>query len=148
MDRTDRAILDYLIAGSRISYAEIGRLLGLSRVSVRERVQALMEKGVIERFTVILNPEPLGLNLSAFFDVAVEPHHLIEVGQRLSGLQEVESVYLMTGASALHVHALLRDQDHLTAFLRDQVYPTEGILSVKTHIILKRFKERRGGCRI
>lgn len=66
MDSIDKKILDLLIGNGRISYVDIGKELNLSRVAIRERVNNLQEKGIIERFTVVVNSEKIGKNVSAF----------------------------------------------------------------------------------
>ncbi len=49
LDKLDQGIIDCLVEDGRMSYVEIGRRLNISRVSVRDRVQQLKEKGIIER---------------------------------------------------------------------------------------------------
>ena len=60
----------------------------------------------------------------------------------------VENIYLMTGSSTLHMHALLADMDELERFVLERVYALKGIMRVRTHVILKRYKSRKGGLRL
>lgn len=66
LDAMDRKILAALHQNSRISYTDLGQQIGLSRVAVQARINALSEKGIIERFTVVINPVKVGMQVSAF----------------------------------------------------------------------------------
>ncbi|MFW5786637.1 MAG: Lrp/AsnC family transcriptional regulator [Halanaerobiales bacterium] len=148
MDEIDRQILKELEENGRASYAELGRKLDLTRVSIRERIVKMQEKEIIEKFTVVLNPEKIEKKLSAFFEIDVEPNHLDEVANRLAEEERVYSLYLMTGASTLHMHSLLKDHEELEEFLIEKIYSQEGITRVKSNIILKRYKSREGGAHL
>ena len=148
IDEIDRKILAELEEDGRMSYAELGRKLDLTRVSIRERIVKLKEKGIIEKFTVIVDPEKIGKKLSAFFEIDVEPNYLDEVANKLAEEEEVYSLYLMTGASTLHMHSLLKDHDELENFLIEKIYSLKGITRVRSNIILKRYKNRDGGARL
>ncbi len=148
MDALDRNLLADLAAVGRISYAELGRKYGLTRVGIKARVEKLRDEGIIERFTVVINPEKIGKNVSAFFEIDVEPFSLDQLAEELSQEDVVENLYLMTGASTLHMHALLEDMGHLEHFVLDRIYSKRGIIRVRTHVILRRYKSRRGGARL
>ena len=84
IDDIDRKILELLTVNGRMSYSDIGKELDLSRVSVRERVNQLIKNEVIEKFSVVINSEKMGKNVSAFFEVDCEPAYLVEVAQKLA----------------------------------------------------------------
>ncbi|WP_170008209.1 Lrp/AsnC family transcriptional regulator [Bacillus fonticola] len=144
LDDTDRKILQLLTDNGRLSYVDIGKELGLSRVSVRERVQQLLREGVIEKFTVVVNSEKFGKQVSAFFEVDCEPGSLVEVAQALADNPNVASCYQMTGPSTLHMHVLVEDFVSLEKFINNELYALEGITRVESHILLRRFKSRNG----
>jgi DNA-binding Lrp family transcriptional regulator len=148
IDKIDKKILAKLEQDGRMSYAEMGRKLDLTRVSIRERIVKLKKKGIIEKFTIIIDPEKVDRKLSAFFEIDVEPNHLDEVANKLAEEEKVYSLYLMTGASTLHMHSLLKDHDELEDFLIEKIYSEKGITRVRSNIILKRYKSREGGARI
>jgi len=148
VDQIDTGILEKLKEDSRTSYAELGRLFNLTRASIKERVEKLRNEGVIEQFTIIVNPYVVGKRVSVFMEIDVEPRYLDNVAKTLSKDERVESLYLMTGASTLHMHALLENMGALEAFVLETVYAQEGILSVRTNTLLKRYKSKRGGPRL
>lgn len=144
LDETDKQILQLLTANGRMSYADIGKELNLSRVSIRERVHQLIEHGVIEKFSVVINSEKVGKNVSAFFEVDCEPASLVEVAEHLANHPNVASCYQMTGPSTLHMHVLVEDFSKLESFINEELYSLEGITRVESHILLRRFKSRTG----
>ena len=144
MDQVDRDILELLTENGRISYVDIGKELGLSRVAVRERVTKLIDDGVIEQFTVVINSSKAGKEISAFFDIDCEPGSLVKVAEALAENPSVASCYQMTGPSTLHTHVLVDDHSSLERFINEELYALEGITRVESHILLRRFKSRRG----
>lgn len=145
LDDLDLRILDILTQDSRVSCAEIGRKMHLSRSAVRRRIQKLVQKGVIENFTITINPYKMGREISAFFEIEVEPRRLQEVAGRLAENPDILSVNQMTGPSTLHAHAALRDRTHLERFLAEHLYSLPGVVSVRTFILIRAFKTKRGG---
>ncbi|MBT2643913.1 Lrp/AsnC family transcriptional regulator [Bacillus sp. ISL-41] len=144
IDETDRQILQLLSENGRMSYVDIGKQLNLSRVSIRERVNQLIEDGVIEKFSVVINSEKVGKSVSAFFEVDCEPSSLVRVAEALANNPSVASCYQMTGPSTLHMHVLVEDFIRLENFINEELYSLEGITRVESHILLRRFKSRTG----
>lgn len=144
LDKVDQGIIDCLVEDGRMSYVDIGKRLNISRVSVRDRVQQLKEKGIIERFSVVVNSEKTGKTVSAFFEVDCEPASLVKVAETLVENPSVASCYQMTGPSTLHMHVLVDDFKSLELFINEELYALEGITRVESHILLRRFKSRSG----
>ena len=59
LDQLDQKIVELLIGNARMSYSEIGDQVGISRVAVKSRIQALEERGIIEGYTTIVNPQKI-----------------------------------------------------------------------------------------
>lgn len=144
LDAIDMKLLSILLENARISYTDLGKEVGLSRVAVQSRIQTLINEGVIENFTVVINPIKVGIKVSAFFDVGVEPEHLNEVALKLTEHTAVTSLYHMSGPSTLHMHGIFKDMTEMEDFLLNTLYATPGILRVDTEMLLKRYKSRMG----
>ncbi|SEO76442.1 Lrp/AsnC family transcriptional regulator [Paenibacillus sp. OV219] len=144
LDATDRKIISMLHENSRMSYTDLAKEIGLSRVAVQARVNALMEDGVVERFTIVINPEKIGISVSAFFNVEVEPKFLDEVADQLSKEPSITSLYHMTGPTKLHMHGLFADNQEMQDFLLSKLYVLPGIMSVDTQVLINRYKSRMG----
>jgi DNA-binding Lrp family transcriptional regulator len=144
IDEMDRKIISILHLNGRTSYTDLAKEVGLSRVAVQTRINTLMENGTIERFACIVNPEKLGINVSAFFNVEVEPKYLMQVADTLAEEPEVTSLYHMTGPSKLHMHGLFKGNQEMELFLQHKLYTLPGIHSVDCQVLIKRYKSRMG----
>ncbi|MED1488640.1 Lrp/AsnC family transcriptional regulator [Bacillus smithii] len=144
IDDIDKRILEKLHENSRISYTDLGKEIGLSRVAVQARINNLIEKGIIEKFTTVINPTKIGIHVSAFFNVEVEPQYLEEVAQQLAEEHAVTSLYHMTGPSKLHMHGIFKNNQEMEKFLTKKLYPMRGVVSVDCQILIKRYKSRMG----
>ncbi|RNB85837.1 Lrp/AsnC family transcriptional regulator [Brevibacillus fluminis] len=144
LDDIDKQILKELHDNSRISYTDLAKQIGISRVAIQARISALAESGVIERFTVVINPTKVGIQVSAFFNVDIEPKHLDEVAEKLSREPAVTSLYHMTGPSTLHMHGIFKNMQEMESFLLNRLYTLPGIMRVESQLLLKRYKSRMG----
>ncbi len=144
----DMKILGMLIKDGRASFAEIARVLGVSRAHVRERVNKLIDEGVIEQFTAVVNPEKLGKAVSAFFDVRVTPQAIQSVARDLAAQPEVVSLYIMNDMQSLHMHTLTEDMAMLERFSASHLLGKESVKSVECKTLMSRLKNRSGGPRI
>ncbi|WP_010289524.1 Lrp/AsnC family transcriptional regulator [Kurthia massiliensis] len=144
LDDIDTKIVALLNEDGRMSYTDLSKAVNLSRVAVQARVQHLMEQGVIERFSAVINPEKMGLQVSAFFNVEVAPKYLQQVADTLAEDPNVSSLYHMTGPSKLHMHGLFKNNQDMELFLEQRLYPLPGIMSVDSQILIKRYKSRIG----
>jgi len=140
LDDTDRKIIAFLQKDARMSSAEIGRQLNMSRVAIGERVQRLIDRNVIQEFTAVISAEALGYLMPAFFEIEVLPAKMISTAQMLAERPEVTVVYQMTGPNSLHVHANFRDPQHLSAFVQKHINTLPGIQKLTTYLLIQRFK--------
>lgn len=144
IDDVDKEILSILHENARISYTDLGKRVDLSRVAVQARINNLIEQGVIEKFTTVINPAKVGIHVSAFFNVDVEPKYLEQVAQQLEQEPAVTSLYHMTGPSKLHMHGIFADHQEMERFLIEKLYAVEGVVSVDCQMLIKRYKSRMG----
>lgn len=141
LDEIDRQLVQYLAADGRLSHAELGRLVNLTRAAVRERVNRLVDSGIIDRFTIVVNPLKAGKMISMYLNISVEWTKLNDVVERLARTDEITNVYQMSGPPHLHVHALFDDQEHANRCIRE-LQSIDGIVSVDSEVLLARYKER------
>ncbi|SDN94948.1 DNA-binding transcriptional regulator, Lrp family [Paenibacillus sp. yr247] len=144
LDEVDQHILEALHENSRISYTDLAKMIGLSRIAVQQRISSLIEAEVIERFTVVINPAKVGIQVSAFFNVDIEPQFLDEVAEKLSKEPPVTSLYHMSGPSTLHMHGVFKNMHEMENFLLKTLYAMPGIVRVDSQLLLRRYKSRMG----
>ena len=144
LDEIDRKILDLLTRNARYSYSELGEQLGLSRVAIKNRMDALEQRGVIEGYTVIVNPQRTSSAISCYFEIEAEPEHLEAVIERLNACPTVTQIYRVTGACCLHVHAVAAGQEEMERLMTELLDRLPGIRSLRTNVILQRIKDVKG----
>ncbi|HWD06499.1 MAG TPA: Lrp/AsnC family transcriptional regulator [Amycolatopsis sp.] len=118
MNSIDQRIVSCLVANARASYAEIGKVVGLSAPAVKRRVDRLLETGVLRGFTAVVDPEALGWGTEAFVEVHCQGN--IAPGRiraRLEPLPEVVAAYTVSGAADAIVHLRAADIHHLETAL-------------------------------
>jgi len=94
----DRQIVVLLAADGRMSYTDLGKATGLSTSAVHQRVKRLEQRGVITGYRATINPEHVGLSLTAFISVRpIDPAEPDDYPERLSGIAEIESCYSVAG---------------------------------------------------
>ena len=98
IDEMDARILSAMSADSRRSYADVGNEVGLSTAAVHERVRKLVERGVIRRFSLSVEPQALGLAFTAFVAIRNDGGiHCREVAPRLREMPEVQELHSVAG---------------------------------------------------
>ncbi|CAM3645294.1 Lrp/AsnC family transcriptional regulator [Kibdelosporangium persicum] len=114
VDSIDQRIVSELVADARSSYAEIGKVVGLSAPAVKRRVDRLLDRGVLRGFTAVVDPEALGWGTEAFVEVRYRGN--VSPGQiraSLEPLPEVVAAYTVSGAADAIVHLRAADIHHL-----------------------------------
>ena len=113
LDELDQKIIRLLIQNARMSYSEIGQQVGISRVAVKMRVQALEKRGIIEEYTTIINPQKISGAVSCYFEIETKPDALTETAEILEQNDTVTQIYRVTGSSRLHVHAVASSNEEM-----------------------------------
>ena len=144
LDALDQKIVSLLIENARMSYSDIAQQVGVSRVAVKMRVQALEKRGVIEGYTTIINPQKLGSAVSCYFEIETQPETFTQVAGQLQACPIVTQIYRTTGNCRLHVHAVAASPEELDRFLQETMDPLPGVASVSTNMILSRMKDIKG----
>lgn len=144
LDEIDQKIVTMLIQNARASYSELGENAGISRVAARSRVQALEEKGIIEEYTTVINPQKISGVVSCYFEIETEPDTLSSVIERLNENEIVTQIYRVTGKSKIHVHAVASSSDEMENLMTSVIDKLPGVISCSTNIILSRIKDIKG----
>jgi DNA-binding Lrp family transcriptional regulator len=140
LDEVDRAILRRLQEDARISFKEIAKETGTSEATIFVRVKKLQKNGVIKGFRAIVNPEPLGKNVTAFALVKAEPRSYPKMLSQLANLDDIYELYDVTGAyySIIKVRT---DTSEQLAKLLDKIGEIEGVAGTETVMVLRTIKE-------
>jgi DNA-binding Lrp family transcriptional regulator len=136
-DNIDEKILDYLRNDSRESFVEIGKKLKLSESAVRRRVKNLVDRKVIERFTIEMGEMN---STSAIVLISVDSTtDTSKVSSRLTKLNAVKTVYEITGQYDISVIIKAPSITEINAAI-DELRKIPGVIDTNTVIILRTIK--------
>ena len=144
LDALDQKIVGLLIENARISYSDIGQKVGISRVAVKARIQALEQRGIIEEYTTIINPQKISGAVSCYFEIETLPEALAEVTEILKQNETITQVYRVTGKDKLHVHAVAASGEEMEKLIHGVIDRLPGVESCGCNIILSRIKDIKG----
>lgn len=134
-------IIDVLRRDARTPYTEIAKKLGISEASVRNHVRALEKKGVIRKFTVLLDPAKLGYQTVALVGADVDPDKFLGAAKTLAKIEQIKNVALTTGDHMIMTEIWAKDGKELTNILTKRVGKIQGVKRICPSIILERIKE-------
>jgi len=141
MDAFDSKILKLLVQNSRITGAEIARKVNLSLPAVTERLRKLAKSGMIDRYTIKLNREKLGLHITAFINVWIDHTKNAPVKDQLIAMSEVLEVHHVAGDNDLLLKVLVKDTAALEELLVHKIKAIKAVTRTSTTIILSSYKE-------
>lgn len=144
LDELDQKIVRLLIQNARMSYSEIGQLVGISRVAVKMRIQSLEKRGVIEEYTAIINPQKISGAVSCYFEIETKPESFAQVTEILRQNETITQIYRVTGQNKLHVHAVAASGEELEQLMEEIIDPLPGVISSSCNMILSRIKDIKG----
>lgn len=142
LDPKDRRILALVQRDGALSQAVIAKRVGLSTAAVNERLKKLEHSGAIRRWAAIVDPEAVGVGITAFVEVFIE-HPRFEKAflDRVLKLDEVLEAHHITGEFSLLLKVRARDMAALKELLLNQLNAHEGVRQTRTVMVLSTSKE-------
>ena len=139
IDDVDKAIVEALQEDGRLPYTKLAKQVGLSEAAVRQRVQRLIESGVVQ-IVAVTDPMMLGFRRNAMIGLKVEGD-LRTVAHDIAAIPEVSYVVVVSGSFDLIMEVVCEDDDHLLALLNDKVRAIPGVRSTETFTYLRLYKQ-------
>lgn len=139
LDEVSKAIIEQLQQDGRRSYASIGKVVGLSEAAVRQRVQRLVESGVMQ-VVAVTDPLQLGFARQAMIGVTVSGP-LEGVADALAELEEIDYVVITAGRYDLLVEVVCETDEHLLDLISSRIRALDGVVSTETFMYLKLRKQ-------
>jgi Lrp/AsnC family transcriptional regulator for asnA, asnC and gidA len=139
LDDVSKAIIEQLQQDGRRSYAAIGKVVGLSEAAVRQRVQRLIDSGVMQ-VVAVTDPLELGFARQAMVGVTIQGP-VEEVADQIVELDEVDYVVITAGSFDLLVEAVCESDEHLLELLSHKIRTIPGVESTQTFMYLKLKKQ-------
>lgn len=139
LDDVSKAIIEQLQQDGRRAYARIGEAVGLSEAAVRQRVQRLIDSGVMQ-IVAVTDPLELGFARQAMIGLHVDGP-LEPVADALAGMEEIEYVVITAGGFDILAEAVCESDEHLLEVLSQRVRTIPGVRSTETFVYLKLRKQ-------
>jgi len=139
LDEVSKAIIEQLQQDGRRSYAAIGKVVGLSEAAVRQRVQRLVEAGVMQ-VVAVTDPMQLGFARQAMVGIRVTGP-LEPVADALAALDAVDYVVITAGSFDLLVELVCESDEHLLELLSSQIRTVPGVVATETFMYLQLRKQ-------
>jgi Lrp/AsnC family transcriptional regulator for asnA, asnC and gidA len=134
LDEIDKAIIRELQLDGRTPYAKLGPAVGLSQAAVRQRVQRLIENGVMQ-VVAVTDPLMLGFKIEAMIGVVVDGD-LRAVASKLAEVDNVDYVVVTTGRFDLVIEVVCRDHEELLHIINDVIRAIPGVRGTETFTYL------------
>ncbi|MEU3709424.1 Lrp/AsnC family transcriptional regulator [Streptomyces catenulae] len=139
IDSVSLAIIEQLQEDGRRPYAAIGKAVGLSEAAVRQRVQKLLDQGVMQ-IVAVTDPLTVGFRRQAMVGINVEGD-LDPVADALTGMEEVEYVVMTAGSFDLLIEIVCEDDDHLLEMINKRIRTLPGVRTTESFVYLKLRKQ-------
>ncbi|KAA6213695.1 MULTISPECIES: Lrp/AsnC family transcriptional regulator [Streptomyces] len=139
IDSVSLAIIEQLQEDGRRPYAAIGKAVGLSEAAVRQRVQKLLDQGVMQ-IVAVTDPLTVGFRRQAMVGINVEGD-LDPVADALTAMEEVEYVVMTAGSFDLLIEIVCEDDDHLLEMINKRIRTLPGVRTTESFVYLKLRKQ-------
>ena len=141
----DKGILRLIENNARLSYSDIAEKVGISRVSVKNRMKALEEKGVIEGYKTIINPTGNPEGIKFFMEIETTPEKFLDVIDTLALFKVNRQIYAVSGECRIQVTGYAKNAPTLKIYA-DQIYrKLEGVKKFSLHQVMVTYKDVDGG---
>ncbi|SMD32712.1 Lrp/AsnC family transcriptional regulator, leucine-responsive regulatory protein [Reichenbachiella faecimaris] len=149
VDKTDLSILSMLQKDSKAKMKDIAEAIGMTITPVYERIKKLERNGILEKYTIQVNPKHLGYHLVAYCSVTLKEHsqknlHLFEDG--VQALQQVLECNHMSGSFDYLLKVVVKDMEDYQLFISNQLAALDNIGQVQSYFVMKSIKEKIFSC--
>jgi len=139
LDDVSKGIIEQLQQDGRRPYAAIGKAVGLSEAAVRQRVQRLLDNGVMQ-IVAVTDPLELGFARQAMIGITVEGP-LETVADELATMDEIDYVVITAGGFDLLAEVVCVSDEHLLDVLSNQIRMISGVRATQSFVYLKLRKQ-------
>ncbi len=146
MNNLEEKLLELLSDNARYTNDQLATITGESKEQVEKTIMELEEKGVITKYSAIINTEAMEeaqRKVQALIEVKVAPQKLKgfdSYAEEIYTFKEVQSLYLMSGGFDLAIFVEGKHITDIAKFVSEKLSVIDGITSVQTHFILKKYK--------
>ncbi|WP_026820014.1 Lrp/AsnC family transcriptional regulator [Arthrobacter castelli] len=140
LDPLDRKLLMLLGGNARRTNQSLSDELGIAPSTCLSRMKTLKEAGIIDRFTIDVEPDALGFPLQALISVRLQPgarHLMAKVGEELRHAPEILQFFVLGGAEDFLVHIAAKDTEHIRRFVLDWLSANPAVAGTQTSLVFE-----------
>ncbi len=138
IDELDRNILNIITKNARIPFKDVAVECGVSRAAIHQRVQRLIDLGVITGSGYTVNPKSLGYDISTYIGIKLEKGSLYKtVVPELEKIVEVVECHFTLGPYTLLIKLYAKNDEHLMDLLNNKIQEIPGVASTETLMSLE-----------
>lgn len=143
IDNLDKKILSILSKNARIPFKDVAAECGVSRAAIHQRVQRLIDNGVILGSGFDINPKSVGYSTCTYVGLNLERGSMYkDVVKRLVNIPEIVECHFTTGPYTMLIKAYARDNEELMDLLNNKLQTIPGVVSTETLISLEQSIKR------
>ncbi len=143
IDTLDKKILNILSKNARMPFKDVAAECGVSRAAIHQRVQRLIEIGVILGSSFNINPKSLGYTTCTYVGITLERGNMYrDVAQQIAMIPEVVECHYTTGSYTMLIKLYAKDNEQLMELLNDKLQNINGVVSTETLISLEQSIKR------
>ena len=139
LDDTSKAIIEQLQEDGRRPYATIGKAVGLSEAAVRQRVQKLVDSGVMQ-IVAVTDPTQTGFARQAMIALSIAGD-VEQVADELAAIDEVDYIVVTAGSFDIIAEVVVEDDAHLLTLVNRRIRAIPGVTRTETFLYLKLVKQ-------
>jgi Lrp/AsnC family transcriptional regulator for asnA, asnC and gidA len=139
LDILDLKIVKCLTDDARCTYKSMAEEAGVSEATIKNRIDRLMDEGIIKKFTVIMDYHKLGRAIKAFIGLKVQPAKLQEIVEVIQKNSDVHVLYRTSGDVDLLIEVIFEQMEDLNEFLEKEL-ALDGILGTVVTIVIGPYK--------
>ena len=138
IDSLDKKILGLISANARLPFKDVATECGVSRAAIHQRVQRLIDMGVIVGSGFHVNPVSLGYNTCTYVGITLERGSMYKkVVAEFEKIPEIVECHFTTGPYTMLIKLYARDNAHLMELLNDCLQEIPGVIATATLISLR-----------
>ncbi len=144
IDELDKKILRMIMSNARVPYLEVARECGVSGAAIHQRVQRLVQIGIIKGSEFVINPTRIGYQTCAYIGIFLkDSKYFDKVVDEMKKIPQIIECHYTTGQYAIFIKIYAKSNEHMKYILHDKLQAIEGIASTETIISLEESFKRQ-----
>lgn len=145
LDELDNKILKIIEHDARLSYTEIAKQCDVTRVSIKKRMEALEEKGIIREYRTIIDAGQSDTGIKFFVTLDTDPKYFDEVQEKLKNNPITSELYISTGYSRLFAICIAPDSRSMREYVGKLYSDLTGVNNIGVNSVVSTVKNEGGG---